>query len=150
MWDKLLRSGFDRIPDSMITKEEFFDHIVERAVEEGQTFGAPSPPAVGNASFWFGYFQTTLNASVRTALDGIKLEIMADGVNWHKAHRDAALFRNAMNFTTDVRPPLAASDKLRACTGLVDQPNRQMMQALWQALDPNGDGQLTIHDYVLT
>ena len=68
----------------------------------------------------------------------------------HKAHRDAALFRNAMNFTTDVRPPLAASDKLRACTGLVDQPNRQMMQASWQALDPNGDGQLTIHDYVLT
>ena len=83
MWKKLLRSGLDRIPDSMITKEEFFDHIVERAMEEGQTFGAPSPPAVGNASFWFGYFQTTLNASVRTALDGIKLEIMADGVPVH-------------------------------------------------------------------
>ena len=56
----------------------------------------------------------------------------------HKAHGDAALFRNAMNFTTDVRPPLAASDKLRACTGLVDQPNRQMMQASPTDLAPMG------------
>ena len=70
--------------------------------------------------------------------------------NLHAAHNGAALFRNAINPPAVVRPPLGAVDpRLRACGGLVNPGNRELMQTLWTALDTDRDGKLTVRDYVM-
>ena len=70
--------------------------------------------------------------------------------NLHAAHNGAALFRNAINPPAVVRPPLGAVDpRLRACAGLVNPGNRELMQTLWTALDTDRDGKLTVRDYVM-
>ena len=61
----------------------------------------------------------------------------------HAAHNGAALFRNAINPPAVVRPPLGAVDpRLRACAGLVNPGNRELMQTLWTALDTDRDGHI--------
>ena len=70
--------------------------------------------------------------------------------NLHAAHNGAALFRNAIDPPAVVRPPLGAVDpRLRACGGLVNPGNRELMQTLWTALDTDRDGKLTVRDYVM-
>ena len=70
--------------------------------------------------------------------------------NLHAAHNGAALFRNAIDPPAVVRPPLGAVDpRLRACAGLVNPGNRELMQTLWTALDTDRDGKLTVRDYVM-
>ena len=82
LWGMFMRAGFDRDIDSEITQDEFFIHIVERAMTEGQTFHAPPAATQGaqNAYFWFQYFEPTLNSCVWVFLNRMQREIQASGV----------------------------------------------------------------------
>ena len=62
----------------------------------------------------------------------------------------AAFARNsAKDFTAGLKPLMEDHEKLDACTRLVNQENRQAMQDLWELLDMNKDGKLTVMDLSL-